>query len=159
MVQRVTLKLRPEPGLKRRQIAGQGTFAHADDGNVRDSVKLAAIRDALDRRQGSTSGERARVYGLISELASHPTYSGISLTTSGPANMANVGPFFDQKKLTVWLQEMAMRLSHAAVMLLSEPEGKDFNLLITRGHYLDVVNGWWSKYRGLNVADVAPRGL
>ena len=121
--------------------------------------KPVTIRDALDRRQGSTSGERARVYGLISELASHPTYSGISLTTSGPANMANVGPFFDQKKLTVWLQEMAMRLSHAAVMLLSEPEGKDFNLLITRGHYLDVVNGWWSKYRGLNVADVAPRGL
>src|SRR5262249_16003125 len=98
-----------------------------------------------------TSGERTRVYGLLSELASHPTYSGISLTTSGPANMAQVGPFFDQKKLTVWLQEMAMRLSHATVILVSEPEGNDPKLLVTRAHYLEVVNTWWSKYRGLDI--------
>ena len=79
MVQRVTLKLRPEPGLKRRQIAGQGTFAHADDGNVRDSVKLAAIRDALDRggikplqstalRPDSTQGREFRVRAALTAI-------------------------------------------------------------------------------------------
>jgi hypothetical protein len=40
-------------------------------------------------------------------------YSGKSLTTTGPEKMAQVGPFFDETKLRVWLQEMAMRLSHA----------------------------------------------
>ena len=46
--------------------------------------------------------------------------------------MAQVGPFFDEKKLATWLQEMAMRLSHAAVVLVSNPEGSDIKLLMTR---------------------------
>jgi hypothetical protein len=109
----------------------------------------AFIRNALDKRDGYTSGERKRIYDLISELASHASYSGISLTTTGPANMAQVGPFFDDKKLAIWLQELAMRLSHAAVVLVSDHEGIDMKLLMTRKHYLEVVNKWWSKYRGL----------
>jgi hypothetical protein len=55
------------------------------------------VRTALDKRDGYTSGERKRIYGLISELASHASYSGISLTTTGPVNMVQVGPFFDEK--------------------------------------------------------------
>jgi hypothetical protein len=107
------------------------------------------IRNALDKRDGCTSGERKKIYDLISEAASHASYSGISLTTTGPANMAQVGPFFDEKKLATWLQEMAMRLSHGAVVLVSNPEGSDIKLLMTRKHYLEVVNKWWSKYRGM----------
>jgi len=106
------------------------------------------IRKALDARDGYTSGERARIYSLISKLASHPTYAGISMTATGPGNMVQVGPFFDQKKLTVWLQELAMRLSHAAIVLLANPEGRDLKLLATQAHYLTVTNAWWSKYRG-----------
>jgi hypothetical protein len=63
--------------------------------------------------------------------------------------MAAVGPFFDEKKLKSWLGEMAMRLSHAAVVLVSNPEGSDMKLLMTQKHYLEVVNKWWSKYRGV----------
>jgi hypothetical protein len=107
------------------------------------------IRNELDKRDGYTSGERKKIYDLISELASHASYSGIWLTTTGAANMAQVGPFFDEKKLSTWLQEMAMRLSHAAVVLASNPEGSDKKLLMTRKHYLEVVNKWWSKYRGM----------
>jgi hypothetical protein len=88
---------------------------------------------------------------LISELASHASYPGISLTTTGPDRMAQVGPFFDEKKLTVWLFEMAMRLSQAALVLSSDPEGRDLKLLATRMHYLELLNAWWSKYRGLNL--------
>ena len=107
------------------------------------------IRNALDKRDGYTSGARKKIYDLISEAASHASYSGISLTTTGPANMAQVGPFFDDKKFVTWLQEIAMRLSHAAVVLVSNPEGNDVKLLTTRKHYLEVVNEWWSKYRGM----------
>ena len=107
------------------------------------------IRNALDKCDGYTSGERKKIYDLISELASHASYSGISLTTTGHANMAHVGPFFDEKKLATWLLEMAIRLSHAAVVLASNPEGSDTKLLMTRMHYLEVVNKWWSKYQGM----------
>ena len=65
--------------------------------------------------------------------------------------MAQVGPFFDEKKLAIWLREMATRLSHAAVVLVSNPEGGDIVLLMTQKHYLEVINKWWSKYRGMNL--------
>jgi hypothetical protein len=42
---------------------------------------------------------------------------------------------------------MAIRLSHAAVVLVSNPEGSDVKLLMTRQHYLEVANRWWSTYR------------
>jgi hypothetical protein len=113
----------------------------------------AFIRNALDTRDGYTSGERKRIYDLISEAASHASYRGISLITTGPDNMAQVGPFFDEDKLRVWLNEMAMRLSHAAVVLASNPEGNDMKLLITRKRYLEVANKWWSKYRGMKPQD------
>jgi len=86
---------------------------------------------------------------LISELASHASYSGISLTTTGPANIAQVGPFFDEAKLKIWLYEITLRLSHAAIVLVSDAEGDDIKLLATRAHYLEVSRAWWSKYRGL----------
>jgi hypothetical protein len=68
-----------------------------------------AIRNALDKRDGYTGGGRKQIYDLISEYASHASYSGITLTTSGPAKLAQVGPFYDQQKLSMWL----MRVSHA----------------------------------------------
>jgi hypothetical protein len=124
-------------------------WKHADKKKRISHFGPGFIRNALDKRDGYTSGARKKIYDLISELASHASYSGISLTTTGPANMAQVGPFFDEKKLATWLQEIAMRLSHAAVVLVSHPEGRDPTLLITRKHYLEVVNNWWSKYRGV----------
>jgi hypothetical protein len=63
--------------------------------------------------------------------------------------MAQVPPFFDSKKLATLLQEEAMRLSHAAVILASNPEGSDLKLLMTRKHYFEVANKWWSKYSGI----------
>jgi len=40
------------------------------------------IRDALDKRDGFTSGERTKIYGVISEYASHASYRGFSLVTN-----------------------------------------------------------------------------
>ena len=83
------------------------------------------IRTALDNRDGYTSGERKRVYDLISEYATHASYSSMGLTTTGSANMANVGPFFDEQKLRAWLGEMALLLSLGALVLLPSPDPSD----------------------------------
>jgi hypothetical protein len=71
--------------------------------------------------------------------------------------MAHIGPFFDQKKLAVWLQEMALRLSPAALALMPAAENSDLELLATRMHYLRVLNAWWVKYRGLDIGRAIPR--
>jgi hypothetical protein len=114
------------------------------------------IRTVLDKRDGYTSGERKKIYDLISEYATHPSYPGVTMTTTGAANIAQVGPFFDEKKLRSWLGEVALRLSPAGLVLLPHPDGSDTRLLITTAYYLQVVNSWWSKYRGVKPQAASP---
>jgi hypothetical protein len=103
------------------------------------------VREALDKRDGYTSGARKKIYDLISEYASHASYQGFTLFMNDK-NLGEIGPFYDEKKLSTWLQELATRLSHAAVILATDAEGHDLKLLATRAHYLDVVNAWTAKY-------------
>jgi len=51
-------------------------------------------------------------------------------------------------KLQAWLEEMAKRFGHAAIVLLSDFEGQNQKLDSTRGHYLIVMNEWGRKYYG-----------
>ena len=103
------------------------------------------IRDALDKRDGDTSGERTKIYGLISEHASHISYRGFRLVTN-EQNLGEVGPFYDRKKLGAWLEELAKRLNHAAVILAHDHTRMDRVLLATRAHYLNRFNVWAAKY-------------
>ena len=97
------------------------------------------IRDELDKRSGYVEGARKAAYDLISENASHATYRGFHL---------KIGPFIDELKLQAWLEEMAKRFGHAAIVLLSDFEGQDHKLDLTRNHYLIVMNEWGRKYYG-----------
>jgi hypothetical protein len=101
----------------------------------------AFIRKALDSRDNYTSGARKKTYDTISEAATHASYLGFSLFTIG-----EIGPFYNEKKLSAWLGELVMRLSHAAVILAPSTEGYDENLLQMSRHYLQVVNAWNAKY-------------
>jgi hypothetical protein len=103
------------------------------------------VRNALDKRDGFTSGARKKIYDLLSEYASHATYSGFTLVAND-ARLGQIGPFFDETKLLAWLQELVKRLSHAALILTSGYEGPDRALLITRAHYLSVLKDWNVKY-------------
>ncbi|MGA7311549.1 MAG: hypothetical protein WBX05_21655 [Pseudolabrys sp.] len=103
------------------------------------------IRNALDKRDGYTSGARKAIYDLISEAASHASYRGFALMANSE-NHGEVGPFFDEKKLGSWLVELAKRFPHAALHVNSGPGGTDLKLLAAREHYLDAVNAWRGKY-------------
>ena len=104
------------------------------------------IRDALDKRDGYTAGMRKSTYDLISEHASHATYRGFQMASQG--GLGKLGPFMDEAKLQAWLEEMAKRFGHAAIVLLSDFEGVDPRLDATRAHYLAAVNAWGAKYYG-----------
>jgi hypothetical protein len=108
-------------------------------------LRPGIIGNALDKRDGYSSGARKKIYDLLSEHASHASYPGFSLVMNAQ-NLGEVGPFFDEKKLGVWLEELTMRLTQAAVYLVSDHAGEDRRLLVTRAHYLDVVNAWTAKY-------------
>ena len=113
------------------------------------------IHNALDKRDGYTSGVRKKIYDLISEYASHASYPGLSLVLNDK-NLGEVGPFLEKKKLAAWLQELAKQLSHAAVILVSDHKGNDLRLLATRAHYLEAVNAWVAKYVGAGKSQTEP---
>jgi hypothetical protein len=104
------------------------------------------VRQALDNRDGYTGNARKAAYDLISENASHATYQGFHLTTQD--GLGRIGPFLDKEKLQAWLEEMAKRFGHAAVVLLSDFEGIDPRLDVTRVHYLKVINEWGKRHYG-----------
>jgi hypothetical protein len=112
------------------------------------------IREELDKRDGYKENARKFAYDLISENASHASYRGFHLTTQG--GLGQIGPFLDEVKLQAWLEEMAKRFGHAAVILVSNYEGTDHRLDLTRQHYLRAMNNWGKKYYGPTFPQAAP---
>lgn len=131
--------LRSNPG----QIS---VWKNADKKQLKREFSPWRIREELDKRDGYTGGMRKAIYDLISEHASHATYRGFHLTTQG--GLGRIGPFIDEAKLQAWLEEMAKRFGHAAIVLLSDFEGTDVRLELTRMHYLEIMNAWGVKYFG-----------
>jgi len=104
------------------------------------------VREELDKRDGYKEDGRKFAYDLISENASHATYRGFHLTTQN--GLGQIGPFLDEAKLQAWLEEMAKRFGHAAVILVADYEGMDHSLDLTRQHFLRTINEWGTKYYG-----------
>lgn len=89
-----------------------------------DPVK---VRIALDERDGDTTKKREAEYTKLSELASHLTPRGFSMTTRG--KFAEFGPFIDELRLKAWLQEMVLRLGPSVVMYANHFPDADPNLI------------------------------
>jgi hypothetical protein len=80
-----------------------------------DPVK---IRIALDDRDEDTTKKREQEYNKLSEMASHATFRGFSLTSRG--GFGELGPFVEPINLKAWLEEMVLRLGPAAVMYANQ---------------------------------------
>jgi hypothetical protein len=104
-----------------------------------------AIRKALDKRDGFTSEKRKAIYDLISESASHASYRGFSLVVDDD-RLGKIGPFFDEKKLIVWLKELVKYLTMFATILVAIQDGNDQRLLGAQAHYLHVLQAFAAKY-------------
>ncbi len=122
-------------------------WKQADKRQLKKDFSPWRIRGELDKRDGYTSGQRKAIYDLISEHVLHATYRGFHLTTQG--GLGRIGPFLDEAKLRAWLEEMAKHFGHAAIVLLSDFEGADVKLDLTRRHYLDVLNAWGLRIRAV----------
>ena len=104
----------------------------------------AAIRAALDRRDGLNEQKRKAIYDLISAHATHVTYRGFRLTTKN--QLGEVGPFFSEDNLLAWMQEAAKMLTHAAFIYGRHFEGLSLALLRVKEKYLEDLGTWTRKY-------------
>ena len=87
----------------------------ADRATRRELFDPVKIRQALDKRDGDTQLlRRAEQYRKLSELASHATWRGFTMTTR--QGIGELGPFIEPINLKAWLHEMVLRLGPSAVV-------------------------------------------
>jgi len=86
-----------------RQIA---RWRFADNKTIRDDFSPAAVRKALDARDGHTTKRRAELYKLFSELAAHPTMKSAWMMRPDKDGDAVIGPFIEKTSLDAVVSEM-----------------------------------------------------
>lgn len=86
------------------------------DGTAADRkefFKPFAVRTRIDKADGFTSKERARVYGMLSSYGGHATPEGVALLAK--EDQLHAGPFFEPVRLSALLTELAIRLGPATL--------------------------------------------
>ena len=78
----------------------------ADHKERKKKFSPAPVRETLDRRDGSRSKKRAKLYKCYSEYAAHPTMKSIFLMRCGLDGDAVSGPFIDEPHLNALLVDM-----------------------------------------------------
>jgi hypothetical protein len=116
----------------------------ADKKTLRHRYGPAAIRQALDKRDGLKQAKRKELYDLMSHVATHATPSGFRLATKD--GLGEIGPFFDQDKFQAWAEEAAKMAGHAGVIFGHAIKQHDRKLLPVKDAYLENLGGWRQKY-------------
>lgn len=78
----------------------------ADDKTRRREFSPAAVRKALDERDGFEGRKREELYRMFSELAAHPTMKSAYMMRPRKNGDAVIGPFMEATSLQAVLSEM-----------------------------------------------------
>ena len=78
----------------------------ADEKEVRRKFSPAAVRKALDKRDGFEKRKREEIYRMFSELAAHPTMKSDRMMRPRPDGDAVSGPFIESSSLSAVLFEL-----------------------------------------------------
>lgn len=116
----------------------------ADKKTLKGRYGPAAIRQALDRRDGLTQAKRKELYDLMSHVATHATPSGFKLTAKD--GLGEIGPFLDGIKFQAWAEEAAKMTGHAGIIFVSAMKKPDRKLLQVREAYANKLSTWRQKY-------------
>lgn len=120
------------------------TWREADERARRDGFAPAAVRKALDGRNGFTERKREKAYKLLCELAGHPTYAGFTMLAQQRSGDAHCGPFFEFTALKAVYEELAKHMVQAgnAFMRFFSPETRagyetKRNFMETQGEWVE----------------------
>jgi hypothetical protein len=130
-------------------------WREADEKTLKSLFSPAAIRIALDRRDGFTTKGREVRYKEYCAYAAHPTFKGLSMLVPQDTKLHTYGPFFDPGLLKAVLEELATHLCHSAVIFNCHFDDVSEQLLDAKAHYLQLAEGWRQKYLAADVVVTA----
>jgi hypothetical protein len=102
------------------------------------------IREALDRRDGFSEGNRAKAYKVLSNYSAHATHAGFKLFS--PNWMSKIGPFFDGTYTKALVEELVKRLVAAAEVYIKSFPRIAPELDSVRRQYFEHLGRWCSIY-------------
>lgn len=116
----------------------------ADKKTLKNRYGPAAIRRALDKRDGLTQEKRKELYDRMSHMATHATPSGFTLVAKDGSG--EIGPFFDESKFQAWAEEAVKIAGHAGTIFSHAIKKPDRKLLPVKAAYSDRLCAWRQKY-------------
>jgi hypothetical protein len=117
---------------------------------LRNEFGPAAVRDALDTRDGFKEKKRKQLYDLISHHATHATPSGFKMTVKD--TLGEIGPFYRPESFVAWAQEGVKMICNSGVVYGAFFKEVDITLLRTKEHYIGELDKWKTKYFGAPAA-------
>lgn len=104
----------------------------------------AVIRKALDDRDGHSKQKRKYIYDRLSEYASHATAPGFILVA--PQGLGKIGPFFEQKYLRAFIEEIVKFAAQAGVVFIGFFKNVKEALILEKAHFLSEIDQWKRYY-------------
>jgi len=118
----------------------------ADTKVLRNEFGPAAVRDALDKRDGFKEKKRKQLYDLISHHATHATPSGFKMTAKD--SLGEIGPFYRPESFVAWAQEAVKMICNSGLVFGAFFKDVGLPLLKTKEHYIGELEKWRAKYFG-----------
>lgn len=117
----------------------------ADEKAWRTEFLPSEVRKRLETFSGFKEQQRHKPYKNYSNYAVHPNYKSFALLSVG--GQVQVGPFFDELKLTSMLQELGAKLSHVTIVASVFFDTKSSpSLLIAKSEFLGSLDKYREKY-------------
>jgi hypothetical protein len=119
-----------------------------DDRERRKDFAPAAVRKALDKRDGFTERKREKAYQALCELAAHPTYAGFRMLAPITGGDAHCGPFFEYTAFKAVYEELAKRALEcgAAFTVFFNAASREDHL--TKIRFMESQGCWLEKFYG-----------
>ncbi len=115
----------------------------------RDKYGPAAIRQALDKRDGFKKKKRDSVYKIFCEYGAHPTSVGFNMTAQNA--LGEIGPFMRKDYLGLALEDLAMRVPLFALAYLNNFDKLPHEFLKAQSGFLQAVKNWSQRHLSLNL--------
>jgi hypothetical protein len=116
----------------------------ADEKKLRNEFGPAAVRAALDARDGFVEKKRKKLYDLISHYATHATPAGFGMVIKD--DLGEIGPFYRPEMFTAWMQEAVKMICNSGVVFGHHFQDVDLKILGTKAKYIADLNNWRRKY-------------
>jgi hypothetical protein len=102
------------------------------------------IREALDRRDEFSEGNRAKAYKVLSNYSAHPTHAGFKLFS--PNWMSKITPFFDGTYTKAMVEKLVKHFAGAAEVYVKSFPRIAPELDLVRRQYFEDLGRWCSIY-------------